>query len=176
MGSSEQSEKDLKRFRVALWFGIVTNSDVVLDYYHQKILERNPKLYHKNEVANGNLRQASTKEPIAIVDPNEGNNWISLYKSDITTEDATLIINNLLPEWWAQFKKKNNEYGTHDDDLGMRGQYADIHRKMKKLRNALWDGKPLTHEQPREVILDLIGHLFLTLAKGDRDGWDKEIH
>lgn len=97
--------------------------------------------------------------------------WVSLYKDDITTEEADTIINELLPEWWVLFKTKNNEYGTHEDDLGMRGQYADIHRKMKKLRNALWDGQPLTHEQPREVILDLIGHLFLTLAKGDKDGW-----
>lgn len=99
--------------------------------------------------------------------------WVALSKGDVTTREARDIADYLIPEWWMQFKAKNNEYGTHDDDLGMRGQYADIHRKMKKLRNSLWDGLPLTHEQPREVILDLIGHLFLTLAKGDKDGWSQ---
>lgn len=98
--------------------------------------------------------------------------WIALYHGDITTDEAATIIEHLIPEWWSLFKRKNNEYGTHTDDLGMRGQYADIHRKLKKLRNFMWDGKTLTHEQPREVILDLIGHLFLTLAMGDKDGWD----
>lgn len=101
-------------------------------------------------------------------DPKE---WMFLYRHDVTTTEAFDIIDRLLPEWWTLFKGKNNEYGTHDDDLGMRGQYADMHRKMKKLRNNLWNGKALTHEQPREVILDLIGHLFLTLTKGDKEGW-----
>lgn len=101
-------------------------------------------------------------------DPKE---WMFLYRHDVTTTEAFDIIDRLLPEWWALFKEKNNEYGTHDDDLGMKGQYADMHRKMKKLRNNLWNGEILTHEQPREVILDLIGHLFLTLTKGDKDGW-----
>lgn len=105
--------------------------------------------------------------------PREAFAWVNLYKGDITTDEAKLIVEYLIPEWWMQFKRKNNEYGTHADDLGMRGQYADIHRKMKKLRNSLWDGLPLTHEQPREVVLDLIGHLFLTLAKGDKDGWSQ---
>ena len=116
-------------------------------------------------------RSKETEPEISGEMPIESRDWISFYKGDVTTDEAELIINELLPEWWSQFKAKNKEYVTHDDDLGMRGQYADIHRKMKKLRNALWDGKPLTHEQPREVVLDLIGHLFLTLAKGDKDGW-----
>lgn len=100
--------------------------------------------------------------------------WVAIYKGDITTSEAGYIVDHLIPEWWTLFKSKNNEYGSHDDDLGVKGQFADIHRKMKKLRNALWDGKPLTHEQPREVILDLIGHLFLTLRMGDENGWGND--
>lgn len=58
--------------------------------------------------------------------------------------------------------KKREDYsrGGKDggDDLGAAGQYAELHRKDGKLRRALWEGKELTGEQPREVLLDMIGH------------------
>ena len=67
------------------------------------------------------------------------------------------------PEWAAQFTKKSNDYGDTADDLGAAGQYSDMSRKMGKLKRALWEGKTLTGEQPREILLDLIGHCFLTI-------------
>lgn len=58
--------------------------------------------------------------------------------------------------------KKRKDYQTAEgdvgDDLGAAGQYAEIHRKSKKLKRALWDGQPMVGEQPREILLDLIGH------------------
>jgi len=44
------------------------------------------------------------------------------------------------------------------DDLGAAGQYAELHRKDGKLRRALWEGEELIGEQPREILLDMIGH------------------
>lgn len=63
-----------------------------------------------------------------------------------------------------EFNRKSLDYG--DDgagNLGVKGQYADINRKVLKLKRALWDGIELVGEPVDEVIRDLIGHLFLTL-------------
>lgn len=46
--------------------------------------------------------------------------------------------------------------------LGIKGQFADIWRKIWKLKKALWDGVELQGEQPIELIDDLIAHLLLT--------------
>jgi hypothetical protein len=76
---------------------------------------------------------------------------------------AERICTTLVPEWRALFLRKNADYGDGANDLGLKGQYAELNRKMTKLKRALWEGKTLTEEPPEEVILDLIGHLFLTL-------------
>lgn len=78
------------------------------------------------------------------------------------------IITRELPKVLELFARKNAEYGetaSQDGDLGLAGQYSDLHRKMKKLKVAFWDGHPeqLTSESPEEVIKDMIGHLLLTL-------------
>ncbi len=67
------------------------------------------------------------------------------------------------------FHQKHKDYGDMRNDLGIQAQYVDIHRKVGKLRKALWDGVELTGEQPREIMLDLIGHLLLTIDMIDRD-------
>lgn len=69
----------------------------------------------------------------------------------------------LLQEWTWLFMDKQRDYGDRADDLGVPGQYAELSRKMIKLRRVMWEGHPLVGEPPREVVLDLIGHLFLTL-------------
>lgn len=46
--------------------------------------------------------------------------------------------------------------------LGIKGQWADIWRKVWKLHKALWDGVELKGEQPIEIIDDMIAHLLLT--------------
>lgn len=76
------------------------------------------------------------------------------------------IVSSILPEWTLLFASKNSDYGSYGDSagvLGIRGQYADIWRKMSKLKRSLWDGEELKFEGADEVIRDLIGHLFLTL-------------
>jgi hypothetical protein len=71
---------------------------------------------------------------------------------------------HLLPEWLRLFAEKNADYGSgFSNELGIRGQYSDIHRKVGKLRRAMWEGEELEFEGTEEIILDLIGNLFLTL-------------
>lgn len=73
------------------------------------------------------------------------------------------IVTQHMPQWADLFARKNADYGDGAKVLGVRGQYADINRKMLKLKRALWDGELLEFEGADEVIMDLIGHLFLTL-------------
>lgn len=84
------------------------------------------------------------------------------------------IRDEILPKWLEHFQRKNADYsspraGTGDLEvephtvLGTAGQFADIWRKVWKLKKALWDKQSLTGEQPDEILFDLIGHCFLTL-------------
>lgn len=98
--------------------------------------------------------------PVRVVVDN--NSW--------PTHAAEYICLKIVPEWQELFLKKNADYGDNSDDLGVRGQFSDIHRKLKKLRRGLWEGQKLTGEQPREICLDLIGHLFLTIQMIDEEG------
>lgn len=69
-------------------------------------------------------------------------------------------------EFIQLFDQKSREYGSENAFvLGSAGQFADIWRKIGKLKTALWDKKPeqLTSEGTEEIIHDLMGHLFLTL-------------
>ena len=86
------------------------------------------------------------------------------------SEDATLIMRELVPDWLRQFGWKNKDYATEGegafhtaDLLGARGQFADMWRKMGKLYRALWEGREMKAEKPEEMVTDLIGHCFLTL-------------
>ena len=85
------------------------------------------------------------------------------------------IRDKLVPEFLARLESKNKDYSSNGVEnhtvLGPAGQFADIWRKVAKLRKALWYGEPLEHEPVEEVILDMIGHLFLALdmvMNGDR--------
>lgn len=81
----------------------------------------------------------------------------------------------LVPEFIGHQKKKAADYNgslipgvENADVLGAQGQYAELWRKMAKLKKALWDGKELIGEQPREILLDFIGHCFLAIDMLDR--------
>lgn len=89
------------------------------------------------------------------------------------TATAEYIFEYLVPEFKKQFLPKNAGYGDMHNDLGLPAQYVDIHRKIGKLRRAMWDGLEIGPESIDEVLFDLIGHCFLTLdllrsSKGKR--------
>jgi hypothetical protein len=95
------------------------------------------------------------------------------------------IINGLVPEFVSHQQQKAKDYNStfadgfsdgvplgfeNADVLGLPGQFAEIWRKIWKLKRALWDGSRLVGEQPREILLDLIGHAFLAIDMIDRKG------
>lgn len=53
--------------------------------------------------------------------------------------------------------------------LGLKGQFAEIWRKVWKLKNALWDGRELRREGPEEILSDLMAHCALAIAMLRRD-------
>lgn len=84
---------------------------------------------------------------------------------DFPTAQAADIFRRLLPEWADLFLRKNEQYKNVDNKLGAAGVFPDVYRKVGALRGRVWDNEPTPDgaEETREVILDLIGHLFLML-------------
>lgn len=74
----------------------------------------------------------------------------------------------LVPEWLRRYKQKARDYRGNHRTLGIRGQFSELWRKVFKLKQAWWEGIPLENEPPREVVIDMIGHLFLALEMLDR--------
>lgn len=88
--------------------------------------------------------------------------------------DHEYIKEVLLSQFAHHAAEKAKDYDSGDGQenhrvLGIRGQFADVWRKIGKLKNALWEGRTLIGEQPREILMDLIGHCFLTIAMMDRE-------
>lgn len=86
------------------------------------------------------------------------------------TEQAARILTEVLPEMLQIFLEKNQDYAdssdnvtTASEELGSAGQYAELRRKMGKLKRSLWDRVPLQFEQPQEVLQDFGGHVLLAL-------------
>jgi hypothetical protein len=85
------------------------------------------------------------------------------------------IITTLATEWAQQFAESNVHYG--DDahgDLGIRAQFVDINRKVRVLRRVFWDGAVTTREDPRKILLELIGHCFLAVELLDHAAPDPD--
>lgn len=89
---------------------------------------------------------------------------IAIEREEGDSQELNVIATRIMPEWLELFARKNRDYGSGSAyELGVRGQYSDIHRKMIKLKRAMWDGEELDFEDTDEIIKDLISHLFLTL-------------
>ena len=85
----------------------------------------------------------------------------------MTTDEAHVIAGKLMPVFLELFLEKNRKYASVQDghDLGAEGIIPDVNRKMGILIDRLWHGNPTVGEDSKEVILDMIGHLFLMLYK-----------
>lgn len=88
---------------------------------------------------------------------------IALDFQNIPTKEAYRIITEVLPDVLELFLQKNADYGEDPLRLGAKGAFADIWRKVKKLKRAVWDDQALTGEQPEEIYADLIGHCLNSL-------------
>lgn len=92
---------------------------------------------------------------------------VSKYKTMV----AAYVFGELVPEWEKLFEAKNAGYGEYDSELGPLGEVVELHRKLGKLKRAFihkvdtsdWD------EGPREVAMDMIGHLFLLVYVLDEE-------
>lgn len=87
--------------------------------------------------------------------------------TDLSNE-GRYVIAQLMPEWEVYFRSKQLDYKNDGNTFGAKGIIPDIDRKAKKIRRAIWDGEHLVGEQPRELLLDLIGHCFLTITEIDK--------
>lgn len=73
------------------------------------------------------------------------------------------MIEMILPELVTRLRTKSADYGDVFKELGIKGQYSDMHRKMRKLKLNLWDGVPLKGEQADEILSDLFGNILISL-------------
>lgn len=113
--------------------------------------------------------------PATVQEPN-GREWhLSFTLWGQETEQFRSIMLTHLPAWAKLFEEKNREYGAGQQSsgsaLGVKGQFADIWRKIGKLKTGIWDDNEsaLTSESVDEILLDLIGHCFLTLWMRGQD-------
>lgn len=79
------------------------------------------------------------------------------------------IMDEIVPPVLELFLRKNRDYNIQGIDiaeqLGIRGQWSDMYRKIAKLKQSMWDqdGSGLEFESAEEIIQDLVGHCLLSL-------------
>lgn len=97
--------------------------------------------------------------------------------ASLPTSQAIDIVSRLFPEFLSKFLDSNEKYKLVGNELGHKGVFPDINRKVGVLKARVWDDEPDTGREPtREIIIDLIGHLFLMLHMYDeavQDAKDK---
>ena len=96
--------------------------------------------------------------------------------TDYPTPLARDIHERIFPEWSAKFLVKNAGYGATHALLGIKGCFPDLYRKVHKIKSAIWDGKDLVGEQPREILMDLIGHAFMIISLMDQEDGFADPH
>lgn len=77
----------------------------------------------------------------------------------------------VLAEALDHFLMRNRGYGDGANNLGVRGQYADLNRKMLKLKRYIWDLEPVEpgEESVQIIVKELIGHCLLMLDEMERN-------
>lgn len=93
------------------------------------------------------------------------------HPGDLTPQ-AERIFRQVAPKALELFARKSKGYelaaGNLAEELGVKGQWGDIYRKVMKLKGPLWEGKVDTYEHEsfeteEEVLEDLLGHVLLAL-------------
>lgn len=134
----------------------------------------NPKEYldfltYRAEKSKAVCAEAEAKDDISIGDTQA---FQAILPAGYPYEGTDLghILTTLMPDMAEQLIRAGKHYGyTNHQKLGIKAQAVDIWRKTDPLMRALWYGEELTRETPRQIAMDLIGHLFLTIAMMDRD-------
>lgn len=85
-----------------------------------------------------------------------------------SNEERDYIREKLIPElldrmddWAAEYKQPR--------ELGVRGEFVGLHRKVGKLKTIVWDGVDASgwREDPRTILQEVIAHGFLMLSDMD---------
>lgn len=100
-------------------------------------------------------------------------------KERITSQDIRRVVtNDISDEALDKWLEKNKDYGEQLFDFDVRAQALELNRKNGKVKDALWYGKPLQFEKLEEVLFDLIGHCFITIARLRLEGnpWEEMPH
>jgi hypothetical protein len=97
---------------------------------------------------------------------------ISIILDSHDSEELRTIINGIMPLWARLFAEKNKKYaGLAGNDLGSKGKFVDVYRKVMLLKSRIWDDHEVIGEDNVEVIYDTIGHLFLMLYDMAGERW-----
>lgn len=84
----------------------------------------------------------------------------------ITAADVRRLVNDEIAEEVLDlWNRKNQGYGEQLFDFDVRAQALELNRKNGKLKDALWHGKRLEFETLEEVLMDMIGHCYITIAR-----------
>jgi len=59
------------------------------------------------------------------------------------------------------WRSRRSDYGDAFWELGARGQFSEIWRKIKKLQRAVWEGKELNGESPEQIAIEIIPHCLM---------------
>lgn len=86
------------------------------------------------------------------------------------TTESRDILGRLVREWSERFALGQAKY-SEVEHLGPAGVFPDVNRKVGRIKRDVWEVMPLPEgaEPTREVILDVIGHLFLMLHLYDKE-------
>jgi hypothetical protein len=78
---------------------------------------------------------------------------------EIAYEDMDEILDDALQDWYH----KRKDYRDAFLDLGSKGQFSDMWRKMRKLKIAVWEDEPLQGEQPEQIAREIIPHCLMMI-------------
>lgn len=88
-----------------------------------------------------------------------------------SSEERRYINQVLIPDLKRAFELWAKEY-QQPRDLGKRGEFASLYRKVRKLKTLIWDDHR-THEDWREdertIMMEVIAHGFLMLSDYDKE-------
>jgi hypothetical protein len=83
-----------------------------------------------------------------------------------TSEDIRRLVNDEIAEEVLDlWNRKNKGYGEQVFDFDVRAQALELNRKNGKVKDALWHGRRLEFETLEEVLMDMIGHCYITIAR-----------
>lgn len=81
------------------------------------------------------------------------------FDLDAAYKEMEATLATAVNEW--HLKRAN--YGDAFLELGAKGQFSEIWRKIKKLQVGVWENKPLTGETPEQIAKEIIPHCLMMI-------------